>query len=117
MKAKELKLGDPVYRAGIKEITIFRIISLSMDKGNVRIEFSGSHYRTEMVVTPDAEAIIPNNPYEVRYYFDKKGAQLRQLRMRNDAIESAKANLEKAAQLYAETLATYQNVPPTEPVE
>lgn len=117
MKAKELKLGDPVYRAGIKEITIFRIISLSMDKGNVRIKFSNSHYPTEMVVTPDAEAIIPNNPYEVRYYFDKKGAQLRQLRMRNDAIESAKANLEKAAQLYAETLATYQNVPPTEPVE
>lgn len=115
MKAKNLVLGSPVYRAETDKITIVRVIALKMILGNVRISLSG--YSSDKDVPPDAEAIIPQNDYEVRYYFDLKSAQVRQLRLRWDAIEARKKNLENAAQLYAETYAKYHNVPPSEPVE
>lgn len=115
MKAKDLKLGDPVYRADTNRIQILRVTGLKMVAGNVHIALN--MYITERAVKPDAEAIIPENPAHIRYYFDLKSAQLRQLRLRNDEIEARQANLEKAAQLYAETLAKYKDVPPTEPVE
>lgn len=115
MKAKELKLGDPIYRVETDKIKIVRVIGLKMVAGDVRISLSG--YYDEKTVRPDAEAIIPEKDYEVRHYFDLESAQLRQLRLRNDEIEAQKAALEKAAQRYAETIAKYQNVPPTDPIE
>ena len=114
MKAKDLKIGDPVYRAETDKIKVARVIGLNMVAGGIKISLSG--YYDDKIVKPDAEAIIPENPASVRYYFDLRGAQIRQLRLRYDKIEAGRANLEKAAQLYAETLAKYKDVPPTEPV-
>lgn len=92
MKAKNLVLGSPVYRAERDKIIIVRVIGLKMVVGDVRISLSG--YSGDKDVPPDAEAIIPQNDYEVRYYFDLKSAQVRQLRLRWDAIEARKKNLE-----------------------
>ena len=115
MKAKDLVLGSPVYRAETDSIRVYRVIGLKMVAGDVRVTLNG--LGVEECVKPDAAGIIPENPAFVRYYFDLPSAQKRQLRLREDRIQAAKENLENAAQHYAEVYAKYHDTPVSEPTE
>lgn len=114
MKAKDLKIGSPIYRADRDKITTLRVIGLKRVLDDIRISFNG--YESEKVVPMEASAIIPERDYESRLYFSVADAQKRQARLREQQIQYAKEALVKAAQYYAETYAKYHDAPLSEPI-
>ena len=116
MKAKDLKIGSPIYCPDSERIVTLRVIGLKRKGDDVEISLSG--YESDKIVPMEANAIILGDSIcNRRLYFSVADAQKRQTRIREQRIEDAKRALEKAAHAYAITYAKYHDIQPTEPIE
>lgn len=115
MKAKDLTLGSIVYIPDADNIRQAKVKELKCESnGNITICLSPDpYYDKGHSVKPDAEAITEDKWKNT--YFSLKAAQVRQLRIRFDKIESAKQALMNAAEHYSEILAKYKDAPASEP--
>lgn len=115
MKAKDLKIGSPIYCPDSEKIDTFRVIGLKRKGNDVVISLNKCE---DKIVPMEANAIILGDSiYNRRLYFSVADAKKRQTRIREQRIEDAKSALEKAAHAYAITYAKYHDIQPTEPIE
>lgn len=117
MKAKDLKLGDLIYRPSLDKIEALKVVGVKLSAlgDEVTITYKGKYGNEDKVVKLEAEAIILPKPYTAHIYFDVAAAQTRQLRLREAHIACYREALEKAAKQYAEELAKYKDAPLSEP--
>ena len=99
MKAKELRLGDPIFGANSDNIGYYTIKSLQMSNdGFIIIKYS-DYVSETLKVMPDCEK--PDKEY---LSFTKKEAQDYQYRCRQAQTERAYKALEEAKQHYQDCI-------------
>ena len=95
MKAKELRLGDPIFWADSDSIGYDTIKSLQIgDNGCIIIRYN-NYCSDEIKIMPDCE-----NTDKENLFFTKKEAQDYQYRCRQMQTEKAYKDLDKAKQYY-----------------
>ena len=99
MKAKELRLGDPIFWANSDNIGYYTIKSLQIGDGGYIIIRYNNYHQDEIQVMPDCE-----KPDKENLSFTKKEAQDYQYRCRQAQTERAYKALEEAKQHYQECI-------------
>lgn len=101
MKAKELRLGDPIYWADSDDIGYYTVKSLQIiDEGDIIIKYNNEYHNTsEIQIKPDCE-----KPNKVNLSFTKKEAQDYQYRCRQELTERAYKALIGAKQHYQDCI-------------
>lgn len=99
MKAKELRLGDPIFWASSNNIGYHTIKSLQIgDSGYIIIRYN-NYRQDEIQIKPDCE-----KPDQGNLFFTKKEAQDYQYFCRQKQTEFAYKDLEQAKQHYQDCI-------------
>lgn len=99
MKAKELRLGDPIFWANSDSIGYHTIKSLQIGNGGYIIIRYNNYHDDEIQIMPDCE-----KPDKGNLFFTKKEAQDYQYLCRQMQTERAYKALDEAKQYYQDCI-------------
>ena len=99
MKAKELRLGDPIFWANSDNIDYYTIKSLQIGEGGYTVIRYNNYHSDEIQIKPDCE-----KPDKENLFFTKEEAQNYQYCCRQAETERAYKELEKAKQHYQDCI-------------